>query len=656
MVNADIAAEFVEAGLSVRNVNALLRNGYRTGAAVAAATDAELLGAPQLGPGSLVEIRAAFPHVPSPGPAADPAPEFAGAGRRGPRDGAPAGGPPHVLGAVAGVPVTSMGLSERTTKALLGAGLCTVGDVEQHPRRYLMALPGFDSASLYDWLDKRAKLDTRRRRPGAGAAAVRDTKAPATKATQATQAPVSPAALGRHVGEFLDSDNAADDDVAAALAALGIATLNDLASWDEGALRERLGPAAQARVVGIARTQRVTFSSATSSPTWVAGWDALVDYAATHAHARPSRDVIHAGIALGVWVGQVRDRYRRGTLPAACAFAVETLPGWYWTRTEKDEQALTLSAMRVADLLRQFVAREGHPHVPARHVENGVRLGFEVRRLRSLRATLSDDAQDALSTVPGFIWCPDLAAAARQAWAQQERANRPRVVWESWLARLAAYTKTHGHADPPREDPDEETAALGRWVAAQRRERANLGLGKQAALESLPGWEWDGTGRRVERVWDEGFARVLAYARAHGTADVPAGHIEGDGFALGAWVTRQHRRRPDGMPERQRRRLEMLPGWVWREQRTRVVSPHMRAAHEDHWQNQLDALASYVADEGRFPTTKTVTADGTRLGAWVAEQRSKRRRGTLSAARAAKLERVPGWSWDPPVGRPARNS
>ncbi|GIE89678.1 hypothetical protein Are01nite_61580 [Actinoplanes regularis] len=41
-----------------------------------------------------------------------------------------------------------------------------------------------------------------------------------------------------------------------------------------------------------------------------------------------------------------------------------------------------------------------------------------------------------------------------------------------------------------------------------------------------------------------------------------------------------------------------------------------------------------------------MTADGFKLGNWVGNQRSGRRRGQLSADRAAQVEKVPGWVWD----------
>jgi hypothetical protein len=85
------------------------------------------------------------------------------------------------------------------------------------------------------------------------------------------------------------------------------------------------------------------------------------------------------------------------------AAALEEVPGWVWDPIEADFQE-GLGA------LRQFVEREGHARVPARHVESfqgvEVLLGSWVSNRRSnfKAGRLSAERIAALEEVPGWVW------------------------------------------------------------------------------------------------------------------------------------------------------------------------------------------------------------------------------------------------------------
>lgn len=65
------------------------------------------------------------------------------------------------------------------------------------------------------------------------------------------------------------------------------------------------------------------------------------------------------------------------------------------------------------------------------------------------------------------------------------------------------------------------------------------------------------------------------------------------------------------------------------------------------WDSRLALLARYAAREGAATPPESHVEDGVRLGAWAAQQRLLRRRGRLDPTRAARLEALPGWSWNP---------
>ncbi|OBJ57433.1 Helicase associated domain protein [Mycobacterium asiaticum] len=66
----------------------------------------------------------------------------------------------------------------------------------------------------------------------------------------------------------------------------------------------------------------------------------------------------------------------------------------------------------------------------------------------------------------------------------------------------------------------------------------------------------------------------------------------------------------------------------------------------DQWQKFFDQLRAYIDDHGdaRVPRAY-VTPEGDRLGAWVADQRDLFARDMLDPKKAARLEKLPGWTW-----------
>lgn len=204
--------------------------------------------------------------------------------------------------------------------------------------------------------------------------------------------------------------------------------------------------------------------------------------------------------------------------------------------------------------------------------------------------------------------------------------------WESGLASLRAFVEREGHANVPFEHV-EDGFALGHWVGAKRAQysRGRMDAGRAAALTALPGWTWDA----VADQWERGYQALLAFQAREGNLDVPAHHRE-DGFPLGSWV-RSHRRRGGRrtMTDEQRQRLDALPGWSYQ--------PPTEAA----WDVALAALAAFAAREGHCRTPRGHRERGVNIDGWSKQQRARYHRGELPAARAARLEELPGWSWTP---------
>ena len=134
--------------------------------------------------------------------------------------------------------------------------------------------------------------------------------------------------------------------------------------------------------------------------------------------------------------------------------------------------------------------------------------------------------------------------------------------------------------------------------------------------------------------WEFWLGLLQRFIEREGHALVPARYVE-DGYRLGQWVgvQRSDKNKRRLAPDRVAR-LEALPGWSWN-------------LFTDQWDEGFEFLRQFTECEGHARVPQRHLEISFRLGHWVGKQRSEHTRGKLSPDRVARLEAVPGWSWDP---------
>ena len=137
---------------------------------------------------------------------------------------------------------------------------------------------------------------------------------------------------------------------------------------------------------------------------------------------------------------------------------------------------------------------------------------------------------------------------------------------------------------------------------------------------------------QVTASWDFFFGLLEAFIEREGHAKVANEYITEDGYRLGQWAAVQRTTKASMSLER-KARLEGLSGWSWE-------------YREDNWEEGFRYLQEFANREGHANVSLDfTTADGYKVGFWVTNLR--RRKDTLSSERKARLEDLPGWSWDP---------
>lgn len=137
----------------------------------------------------------------------------------------------------------------------------------------------------------------------------------------------------------------------------------------------------------------------------------------------------------------------------------------------------------------------------------------------------------------------------------------------------------------------------------------------------------------TEARWHQGLAQLRAYAEIHGAA-TPHTRLVVQGFQLGRWAAKQRERYwAQSLPPELVAALTSVPGWEWGRTNT------------DRWAEGLGHLHSYLREHGTTAVDTLTIHEGFDLGGWVGRRRSNYHHGTLSAARVAALQALPGWVW-----------
>lgn len=309
------------------------------------------------------------------------------------------------------------------------------------------------------------------------------------------------------------------------------------------------------------------------------------------------------------WVVRQRAVRNEGRLDTERERRLQALPGWTW---DKHSTQWEEGFSRLLEYVRQ--------HGSARNIAltatiGGFKLGHWVnaQRANRIKGKLEANRERRLQKVPGWTW------------------NTIESQWDEALTYLGAYIKKYGSARVPQSYATEDGFRLGQWAQNRRRQyaRGALEADRTQQLESLPGWTWDPHADQ----WEEFFSQLLKNVEKTGTARVAK--PKRGATALALWAQRQRSSRAKGEldPERERR-LQALPGWTW----------HVSA---DQWEEGFAHLQKYVEQKGDARIPQSSSVDGYALGRWVTKQRVKRRQGALESDRVKRLERLPGWSWDP---------
>lgn len=194
----------------------------------------------------------------------------------------------------------------------------------------------------------------------------------------------------------------------------------------------------------------------------------------------------------------------------------------------------------------------------------------------------------------------------------------------------------------PNKDVVYNGVSIGAWLHKMLRKLDNLPDIQREALERLPNWDAmmrSRVGLVRNRTAFLSMVRLLgAYVEEHKT--LPR-QKEGAELRLGQWVnTVRKMHRTGKLSEDRVSALEQIPGWSWSlRNRTGTV----RHSFDD----MVEHVKSFLERERRMPKNREDVGD-VAIGTWCLNRRIAHKKGLLSADVKAKLDAIPGWTWDGP--------
>jgi ribosomal protein L7Ae-like RNA K-turn-binding protein len=415
---------------------------------------------------------------------------------------------------------------------------------------------------------------------------------------------------------------------------------------DGSSLNDRVPPTSIATTPG-GMSLNLSPCPSQASRRWESNFLLLLQFRDREGHLRVPARHVEDGHKLGRWISKQRYHKRLGTL---CPERLRRLNeiGIVWNAhaakpvplptilTTPGGMSLNLSSPCPSQasrswesnflLLLQFRDREEHLRVPRQHVEDGKRLGawIDKQRVEKKKGTL----------------CPERLRRLKDIGFFRTRLGRPAHdirLWDSNFQLLLQFKQREGHLRVPVLHV-EDGHKLGNWIRKHRTQQiaGTLAIEKERRLNEI-GFIWKGHDEK----WDIMCRALAQFKEREGHCDVPNKHIEilkGAVLNIGAWLKNQCLYQSRAELDAQRmKRLDRM-GVQWNSNRQEIS--------QEFFDRNFDLLLAFQDREGhvRVPTKHQEGGGNNRLGAWLAIQRSLRRRGLLELDRRKWLE-VAGVEW-----------
>ena len=210
--------------------------------------------------------------------------------------------------------------------------------------------------------------------------------------------------------------------------------------------------------------------------------------------------------------------------------------------------------------------------------------------------------------------------------------------WDEMYRCACEYYSEYGDLNVPNKYKAANGLSLGNWLNTQRGVRNGKinGILTEERIEKLDklGMRWESFS---DMNWERNFAAAVEYAKKYGELSPKATYITESGIKLGSWISNIRTYRKCGIQRNYltEKRIEELDkiGMVW-------------SAPNYFFEKNYAALLEYFHTHGDLDVPADhVSADGIKLGVYVKNLRTSRRKGTLDEKQISRLDEI-NMIWD----------
>ena len=206
--------------------------------------------------------------------------------------------------------------------------------------------------------------------------------------------------------------------------------------------------------------------------------------------------------------------------------------------------------------------------------------------------------------------------------------NKYEKQWSNTFQALCNYYRNNSNFDIPIAYQTESGIKLGAWIRHQRDEyeKGKLSEERIKKLRAI--------GFTLEKSdpWKEKFLLAKSYFEEHGDLNIPKDYIVGD-FQLGVWLRQQKSRYKSGNMPNEHFELLTSIGMDWEN----ALKKRVTDSYETGFQHLETFLTEHSVDS---IMNNTVCDDGYRLGNWIANCKTKYRKGKLSQKHISHFEQL----------------
>ena len=228
--------------------------------------------------------------------------------------------------------------------------------------------------------------------------------------------------------------------------------------------------------------------------------------------------------------------------------------------------------------------------------------------------------------------------------------ERLTMTWEDKYNLAKVYYETYGNLEIPQsfktfngKDYDENGVALGKWIVTQRKskKKGTLSHEREEMLLQI-GMRFDNKNSTMP--WEEMYALAKVYYETYGNLEIPykfktfnGKDYDENGVALGVWINHQRRGKKNNtlLPEKENLLLQI--GMRFDNKKNTMSWKEMYALAKVYYETygNLEIPSEFKTFNG-----KDYDENGIALGVWINNQRTSKKKGTLSRERENLLLKI----------------